>query len=58
MIILLYILLGISVLAPIYTYVIYPFVLRLFKSRSREAMDNYYPNVIVLIIGNDENKCK
>lgn len=21
-------------------------------------MDNYYPNVIVLIIGNDENKCK
>lgn len=58
MTILLYILLGISVLAPIYTYAVYPFVLRLFKPRSRETKDEYCPEVSVLIIGVDEEKCK
>lgn len=54
----LYILLGISILAPIYTYVLYPMVLRLFKTRSRETKDNDCPTVSVLIIGQNEGKCE
>ncbi len=53
---LLYILLGVSILAPIYTYVLYPIVLRLLKQRSRKALDNYYPSVSVIIIGGNINK--
>lgn len=54
----LYILLGISILAPIYTYAIYPCVLRLFKPKSRNIKDDYSPFVTVLIIGEHEMKCK
>lgn len=56
--IVLYILLGISVLAPIYTYAIYPMVLRLFPKRSRETRDSFCPSVSVLIIGQNYEKCK
>lgn len=58
MIIVLNILVGISVISPIYTYAIYPFILRLFKPKKREIMDNYSPEVSVLIIGNNDEKCK
>lgn len=58
MTIFLYILLGISSLAPIYTYVLYPFVLRFFKPRSRKTFNDYIPTVSVMIIGDDESKCK
>ena len=54
--IVLYILLGISVIAPIYTYALYPYVLRLFKKRSRKTLDNYNPKVSVLIISKDEDE--
>lgn len=54
----LYVLMGISVLVPIYTYVLYPFVLRLFKARSRKALVNYTPTVSVLIVGNNVARCK
>ena len=58
MTIVLYILLGISVLAPIYTYALYPMVLRLFPKRSRETKDNFCPTVSVFIIGRDKGKCE
>lgn len=59
MITLLYILLGLSILAPIYTYFLYPIVLRLLQKKSRKTMDSAYrPSVSILIIGNDKNKCK
>ena len=45
--------LGLSVLAPIYTYFMYPYVLRLFKKRSRETLNNYAPTVSVLVIEPD-----
>ena len=45
--------LGLSALAPIYTYFLYPYVLRLFKKRSRETLDNYAPTVSVLVIEPD-----
>lgn len=56
--IVLYILLGISILAPIYTYAVYPFVLRLFTQRSRETRDNYMPSTSVLIFEDNEEKCR
>ena len=49
----LYMVLGLSALAPIYTYFIYPYVLRLFKKRSRNTSDNYAPTVSVLVIEPD-----
>lgn len=54
MMILLYILLGVSILAPIYTYALYPFVLRLFHMRSRSTIVGYCPSVSVVVIGGDE----
>jgi len=56
--IILYILLGISILAPIYTYAVYPFVLRLFKPKSRETRDNYMPSTSVLIVEDNEEICR
>lgn len=56
--IVLYILLGISILAPIYTYAVYPFVLRLFKPKSRETRDNYMPSTSVLIVEDNEEICR
>ena len=56
--IVLYILLGISILAPIYTYAIYPFVLRLFKPKNRETQDTYMPSTTVLIVGDKEEVCR
>ena len=53
-----YILLGISILAPIYTYAVYPFVLRLFKPKSRETRDNYLPSTSVLIVEDNEEICR
>lgn len=52
---LLYILLGISILAPIYTYVLYPFVLKLLplKEFKTEGYNIYTLSVIII---NDDDK--
>lgn len=47
---LLYILLGVSILAPIYSYAIYPYILRLFPKKSLRADSSYFPSVTVLIV--------
>ena len=53
----LYMLMCISVIGPIYTYALYPFILRLFPERSCKLKDGYAPTVSILIIGdNDEAK--
>jgi len=56
--ILLYILLGISVLAPIYTYALYPMFLRLFPKKSRKNRDNFSPTVSIVIIGRQRGGCE
>ncbi len=53
--ILLYILLGISLLAPIYTYVLYPFVLKLLP-RKEFKTEGYYTSTLSVIIVNDDDK--
>lgn len=53
MIIVLYILLGVSILAPIYTYVLYPFVLRLLPQNEFKAEGNYNPTLSVIIVNED-----
>lgn len=42
--------LVICVFAPIYTYTIYPCILRLFKTKNRRTMDVYTPEVSVVIV--------
>lgn len=45
----LYVLLGVSVFVPIYTYVLYPLVLKLFRKKSYLTEVNFQPKVTVLI---------
>lgn len=52
----LYILLGISVLAPIYTYVLYPFVLKLLPKKEFKTEGYYTPTISVIIVNNDVNR--
>lgn len=56
MIIVLYILLGISILAPIYTYVLYPFVLKLLPQKVFKAEGYYSPTISVIIINDDVSR--
>lgn len=46
----LYVLMCISVIAPIYTYALYPLILRLFPKRNCRINDDYAPTVSVVII--------
>lgn len=56
MITVLYILLGISILAPIYTYVLYPFVLRLLPQKEFKAEGYYNPTISVIIVNDDDKR--
>jgi len=56
MLIALYILMGISILAPIYTYAIYPLILRLFHSKVYSTNNTYEPIVSVVIVGGNEKE--
>lgn len=56
MLIVIYILLGISILAPIYTYALYPFVLRLLPSKKYDIDKRYKPSVSVVIVGGNEEE--
>lgn len=56
MVTLLYILLGISFLAPIYTYVLYPVVLRCLKKRHRKTTDSYFPSISIIVISHNKEK--
>ena len=55
MLILLYILLGISILAPIYTYFIYPLTLKFFQKKNFRVDSGYIPNISIIItsLGDD-----
>lgn len=48
--------LGICVFAPLYTYAIYPCILRLFKAKNRIMVDAYAPAVSVVIVANDKER--
>lgn len=48
--------LGICVFAPIYTYAIYPCILRLFKTKNRRSMDVYMPEVSVVIVASGKER--
>ena len=50
--ILLYIFLGISILIPIYTYIVYPYVLKLFPNKILREDSSYQPNVSIVIVRN------
>lgn len=50
---LLYILLGVSILAPIYTYALYPFVLKLFSKKSFRTFNGFSPSISLVIYNND-----
>ena len=52
----LYILLGISILAPIYTYVLYPFVLKLLPKKEFKAEGYYNPMISVIIVNDDVSR--
>ena len=52
----LYILLGISILAPIYAYVLYPFVLKLLPRMDFKAEGYYTPTLSVIIVNNDDKR--
>lgn len=52
----LYILLGISILAPIYTYVLYPFVLKLLPRKEFMAEGYYIPTISVIIVNDDASR--
>ena len=54
MIILLYILLGVSILAPLYTYIFYPFVLKLLPRKEFKAGGDYTPTISIIIVNNDD----
>lgn len=54
--IILYILLGISILAPIYTYVSYPFVLKLLPRKDFKARGDYTPTISVIIVNSDDSR--
>ena len=56
MLLVLYILLGISVLAPIYTYVLYPFVLKLLPQKKFETKGYYTPTISVIIVNGDDSR--
>lgn len=50
--ILLYIFLGISIFAPIYTYIVYPYVLRLFPTKTLREDDFFQPDASIVIVSN------
>ncbi len=52
----LYILLGISILAPIYTYVLYPFVLKLLPRKEFKTEGYYTPMLSVIIVNDDDTR--
>lgn len=56
MLVFLYILLGISVLAIIYTYIFYPFVLKLLPRKEFKTEGMYTPTISVIIINDDGNR--
>ncbi|MHB1153404.1 MAG: glycosyltransferase family 2 protein [Eubacteriales bacterium] len=56
MIILLYILLSLSILMPIYTYMIYPIILKLFSSKKYNINQAHRPFVSIIIAAYNEEK--
>lgn len=56
MIIVLCILLGISILVPLYTYVLYPFVLKLLPQKEFKAEGYYTPTISVIIVNDDDSR--
>lgn len=46
----LYVLLGVSILMPVYTYAIYPYILKFFPSKNFRMDGDFYPRVSVLIV--------
>ncbi len=54
MTIVLYVVLGLSILAPIYTYVFYPFVLKLLPRKDFKAGGDYNPTISVIIVNIDD----
>lgn len=51
-----YIILGICVMIPVYTYIIYPLILMLFPSRRYVEDESYFPMVSVLVAAYNEEK--
>lgn len=51
--ILLSIFLGISIFVPIYTYAVYPYVLKLFPNKVLREDSSYQPNVSIVIVRNE-----
>lgn len=52
---LLYILLGISILAPIYTYFIYPHTLKFFQKKDFRVESGYMPNISLIITSSGDD---
>ena len=50
----LYVVLGLFVLASLYTYFLYPIVLRIFRKKEHKLESNYTPSVTVLIVSDDK----